>query len=113
VQALAERMQRHQALELADERRVAAEREVRVDPQLERGEAKLFEPRDLALRERLVCEVGERRSLPELERLAERVGPTLLDETLESLEVELARLDANGVTGCASDDAVVAERLAE
>src|SRR5262249_58847437 len=112
VQAFAERMQRREALELADERRIAAEREVGVDPQLERGEAELFEPRDLALRKGLVGEVGERRSPPELERLSECVGPTLVDEALELLEVELARLDRNSATGDAGGEAAVAEALA-
>ncbi len=39
-----------QTLDLADELAVAAEREIRVDAILERGEVKLVEPTDLSLR---------------------------------------------------------------
>jgi len=55
----------HQALELADELAVAAEREIRVDPILERREVKLLEPTDLALRPRFVRELDECRAAPE------------------------------------------------
>src|SRR5215204_5860817 len=67
-------MARYLGLELGDERRVAAEREVGVDPVLERGEPLLLEPRDLRLRERLVAEVGERTPAPQRERLPQLVG---------------------------------------
>ena len=59
-------------LELGDELGVAPEREVGLDPLLERDGAELLEPRDLGLGERLVEEVGERRAAPERERLAQR-----------------------------------------
>ena len=63
-----------EGLELGDERRVPAEREVGLDPLLERREPQLLEPLDGRARERLVGEVGERRPAPELERLAEQRG---------------------------------------
>ena len=63
-----------EALELADELAVAAEGEVRVDAILKRGEAKLLEPADLALRPRLVGELGEWRAAPEREGLAQALG---------------------------------------
>ena len=59
----------HQRLELADQRRVPAEREIRVDPVLERRQALLLEPGSLGLRERLVREVRQRRSAPQRQRL--------------------------------------------
>ncbi len=48
--------------------------EVGVDPLLERGEAQLVEPPDLALRESLVGEVGERRPAPERQAQLEALG---------------------------------------
>ena len=59
-------------LELGDELCVAAEREIGLDPLLQRDRAQLLEPGDLRLRERLVEEVGERGATPERERLAQR-----------------------------------------
>ena len=96
--------------ELADDLCVAAEREVGFEAQLERGQAQLFEPADLVARERLVGEVRKRRAAPEPERLAQQlaglVGVTLgepfaalLEQALEALQVERARLDAQQVAG--------------
>ena len=51
--------------QLAYERAVAAEREIGVDPVLERDEPELLEPFRLRPRERLVHEVGERGPAPE------------------------------------------------
>ena len=70
AQPLAERVLAHKRLQLRDERGVPAELQLRVDPQLKRREADLLEPRDCALRERLVRQVGKRRSAPQVERLA-------------------------------------------
>ena len=69
---LAERVRLDDRLELGDELRVAAEREVGLDPLLEHDGAQLLETGDLGLCERLVREVGERGAAPERERLAER-----------------------------------------
>jgi hypothetical protein len=74
AQALAVRVLADQALERADDIGVLAEREARVDELLERGHVKLLEPADLALRETLVREVGERRAAPQRQRLLERCG---------------------------------------
>ena len=71
AQSLAERVGGDQGLELADERRVAAELELGVDPLLERGEAQLVEPRGLEAREVLLVEIGERGAAPEGERLGQ------------------------------------------
>ena len=48
-------------LELADEVPVPSALELGLDPLLERGEAQLLEPRDLGWRERLECQIRERR----------------------------------------------------
>ena len=102
-------------LELGNERELAAERELRVDPLLDRGEPQLLEPLDLDARERLELEVRKRPALPQRsaarKRLRGRGGVTgrerlasLRDEPLEVLEVELARLDAKQVAGGARDE---------
>ncbi|HEY5660991.1 MAG TPA: hypothetical protein VIR59_09415 [Gaiellaceae bacterium] len=82
-----------------------AEREVGIDPLLERIEAFLLEPRDLRLGERLIRELCERRPAPQRESLAQLRGGDLrlprverflsfLDDVAEAVEVELVRLDA-------------------
>ena len=88
-----------QRLELADQLGIAAERELRLDPPLDRGQAQLLEPGDLRLSERLVGEVGQRRAAPERQRLGrqlqrplglpvgERAAP-FLSQALEKLSVE-------------------------
>ena len=95
-----------EAFQLADELGVAAEREVRLDPPLERRESKLVQPPDRRLRERLVGEVGERRPAPERERFAEslsrgrRLGTVRLPQQAgEAVEIELVGLDAQHVAG--------------
>ena len=52
------------ALQLADQRGGFAERQVSVDPVLDRRQALLGEPGDLTLREGLVRELRQRRSPP-------------------------------------------------
>ena len=65
IQVLTQRLLRDQLLELGDEIVLAPERQVRLDAQLERDEAELFEPVDRRLGERLVGEVLEREAAPE------------------------------------------------
>ena len=62
----------HERLELGGQPRVAAERELGIDAELERGESQLFQARDRRLRERGVGEVRERCAAPEAERLVEQ-----------------------------------------
>ncbi len=68
-------MLRDQLLELADELAVSPEREIGVDPILERRQSKLPEPDDLGLRKRLPGEITERRSAPERKRRPQSVSP--------------------------------------
>ena len=100
----------HERVELAGERAMASGVEVGVDPGLERPEAQFVESRRLGQRKRLERDVRERLPAPEGER-AVRVA--LGEELLEAIDVELARLDANEVPRCPSDDPVGAERLPE
>ncbi|MBA3261287.1 MAG: hypothetical protein H0T69_02190 [Thermoleophilaceae bacterium] len=72
-EALAQRVAAHELLELPDQVRMAAELEVGGDPILECRAAKLFQPADLGLRERLVAEIGERRAAPQRESTCELV----------------------------------------
>ena len=80
------------------------ERQVGLDALFEAGQSQLLEAGDLALRERLVGEVGQRRPAPERERLAQLGGgargiaagersPTLFEEALEPVSVQALRID--------------------
>ena len=64
AQALAEHVLGDQRLELRHQLVMAAERQVGVDPILERGQPELLQPGDLALRERLAVKIGQRLSAP-------------------------------------------------
>ena len=64
AQALPERMLGDERAQLADQVRVAAGGEIRVDALFARRPAQLLEPGDLGLRERLVGQVGERGPAP-------------------------------------------------
>jgi hypothetical protein len=72
-QSLTEGVLTSQTLEFAGQLAMASNLQVRFDPPFERGEAGLFEARRLALSERKVEEVGERRPAPQRERGAEDV----------------------------------------
>ena len=77
-QPLAQRMRADERLELADELRVLADRELRLRALLHQREVELLEPRDLLPRERLVAELGQRLAPPQRERVVEqrrRAGP--------------------------------------
>ena len=81
-----------QRLELADELRVATEREVGLDPLLESRQSEALSRAISRLGPRLVGEVGERRPAPQGQRLAQRarrrgaVGSASLgDEPLEPI----------------------------
>jgi hypothetical protein len=96
------------------------ELEVDVDALLERLQPKLFEPPNLALSEGLEGKIRERRTPPELKRIAELPRPlrwlrlpSLRDQPLEPPRVELIRLDAEKVPRCLCYEDVRAEQLAE
>ncbi len=124
-EALARGMCGHQALELADERRVLSGGEIGIDAQLERREPLLLQARDLRGGERHRRQVPERRTLPQRERLAQRGGrelvlsarqraAPLLDEVLEAGGIELVGAHAQAVAGRRRlDDIRVVQRLAD
>ena len=103
-----------QRLELADHLRVAAERELGLDQLLVRSHPLVLQARDLALGERLVGEVVERRAAPERERRVQRrdrplgaargeLAPPLRQPALEPVRVELLGLDPQLVAVLARD----------
>lgn len=105
VQPLARRVGGHERLELGGERLVPREREVGGDSLLEHEQPQLLEARDLGPGELLVGDVLERRSAPQRERGAQRrrrrvrvarreLVPSARSEPLETLDVELVRLDS-------------------
>ena len=105
AQPLPQRMLDQQLLELPDELGVATQREVRLDPLLEGGDAELFEALDRRPRERLVRQVGERGAAPEAERLPQELRrlfrvicvERLRGQPLEHDQVELLRHEADRV----------------
>jgi hypothetical protein len=107
-------------LQLADDVRMATEGEVGVDAPLQRREPQLLESSDRRLGEGFVCEVGECGAAPERERRAELLGrdrrlgrPRLFEETFESTQVELVRLDLEQIAGRPGEQDLGAKRLAE
>ena len=121
AQTLAERVLGDERLQLGDELVIAAESEVGVDSILERREAQLLEPRDLALCERLVPQVGQRLPAPKRKRLAENSSSAPRDwraaaprqERLEPGQVHLARGGVQQIAGRARPDPICAEQLAQ
>ena len=70
AQALAQRVRRHQLLQLGDQLGVAAVREVGLDPPLEHGEPPLPEPLDLGGRRALELDAVQRLAAPQRQRVA-------------------------------------------
>ena len=80
----------------------------------------LLEPADLPLRPWLVRELDEWRAAPEREGLSQAVGccrrlcrSRLGHETLEAVQIEATRLDAELIARRPGEDHVVADRFAE
>ena len=124
AQALAQGVVPHERLELGEHGAVPAERELGLEPLLERGEPQLLEPPDRRLRERLVRDVGERGAAPEAESVLQQadgglgLGPVerlrgLVRPPLEPVQVEPLRLDVEGVTRRPCLDHLRSEGLAQ
>lgn len=118
AQALAQRMRGDEPLELADEVVVFAEREVGVDPILERGQPSLFEALRFRGRERFEREIRKRRAAPQRERLVQEsgrrggIGALLVsDELLEAEEVDPRRVDLQAVSARMRGENLRAEQL--
>ena len=110
AEAFAERILGDEALQLRDGGRVTSEREVGLDPVLDRAQPELLEPPDLALSEVLVRELGQCRPPPQAERLTKEIvrprrvallqrAPPFSRELLEPHEVEGRALERQAVAG--------------
>ncbi len=89
---------------------MASERELSLDPILDRHQPQLLQAPRLQPRERPVLDIGERPPPPQRLRVAQRPrgrhrvvalerDPPVCDELLERVQVELARLHAQHVPG--------------
>ena len=67
----AQRVAPHEIPQLADELMSASTRQISLQALLDRAEPKLLELRDRCLRERLICEVRQRRAPPQRQRFAQ------------------------------------------
>ena len=92
AQALAQRMLAHQRLQLGHDLGVTAERQVGLEPQLERDQPQLLQPRDLVARERLVLEIRQRRPPPERQRLTQRRAASSAAPAASSVRPRSSRL---------------------
>ena len=101
LQPFAQRVARDEHLELGEDLAMAARRQVAVDRALGRGQVQLLEAADLAGRERLLGDVGERRPAPQRERLARQV---VGDERREAQRIDVAVAQAQLVPAPAGDD---------
>ena len=95
-EALAQRVGPDGRRQLPDELGVSAVAELVLEPCFQRGQTQLLEARDLALREVLEREIGERRAAPECQRLPVAV---LREQLAEAVQIELVRLDTQHVAG--------------
>ncbi len=105
VQVLAERLRRHEPLELADHLGMPPRLHVGVDRHLGSPLAQRVEAPDLRGRERLVRHVGERVTAPQGERLA---GARLLEQPLEAHRVDILARHLQLIAAATRDDAAVA-----
>jgi hypothetical protein len=120
TQPLPQRVLADEQLELADQLGAPAEREIALDPLLQRLQPKPVEPLDLGLRPALVGELGQRRPSPEREGLPEqhvrlrgRGGPGLSHELLEAVQVQRGAIGTKLVRGGDRPDDAVAQLAAE
>ena len=105
-QSLSERVLGDQRLQLRHELTVAPERQVGLDPLLDRPKPELLQVGDLPLGEGLVGEVGQGRPAPQAQRPAEPRRPLggrgparLLDQAPEPVRIDVGRVGRQDVTG--------------
>jgi hypothetical protein len=93
-------------LQLCDRTGVPPQRELGIDPCLDRGQAKLLEARDLVLGKRLKAELRQRWAAPEGEGLGQALEVAALQRALQPLAVELTLLDTQEIAGRLGDEPV-------
>ena len=124
AQPLTQREPVDQRVQLADKCCVLPQRKVGIDPILKRSQPLLLEPRDLALRERLIGEVRQRRPAPQSQCPTKTVtrdsrvsilqrAATLSDHRIELLDIDPAGRGLQQVRAPARDQQAVAERFAQ
>ncbi len=103
-QALTGRMLGNERLDVCNELACQAQREIGVDPVLHHCDAKFLERRDLPLGERLIGEVGQSATAPQIQRFSQLrralsglARSSLLDEPTEPVRVDVRRLDRKDV----------------
>ena len=108
-QPLAQRIAPDRCRELPDQLAVGTQRQIRLEPLLQRGKPQLLELGDRRLRERLIAEICQRCPSPHRQRGSQRAGGLLrvpcrklltsaLEQTTEPVEIQLPGLDAKHVT---------------
>jgi hypothetical protein len=119
---LAERMLLHERLQLRYELCTSPEGKLRLDPLFDRHPPTLLETHRLCPRERLVQQIGERGPTPQRQRRVQcrcgirdssprrRLTP-LLEQTLESIEVQLLRFDPQQIARGTPREPAPSERL--
>ena len=121
-ETLSQRMLSHEPLELGDQRRSSAERELRFDPRLQNAQPQLVESLGLGADRWVVEHVAPRRSAPQRERLAQRAGGGVMvaglrcaaggrRQLFEPIGVKLARLHTEQVAAGLAQQPVMAEQL--
>jgi hypothetical protein len=114
-QTLVVRVLADQRLQLPHHLGMGAERQLRLDQRLQRGDPQVLEPGDLPLREGLVGELRQRRAAPQRQRLLERrngalrvgagqLGAPLGHQPLEALRVEAVGIERQLVAALARHD---------
>ena len=108
----------HEGIQLSDERRVPPELELCVDQVFLRRDAQLVEPRGLEPGEVLLVEIGERRSAPEPERVAQQLDPPgrirvprVREQPLEAVDVDGVARHGKPVAGRLRDEHVPTDQL--
>jgi hypothetical protein len=101
VEALTQRLDGDEPLELRDHLAMPAALEVVLDRELKRRQPQLLQPPDLRARERHVGHIIERRAAPQSQRLAQRAPR---EQALEALRIDRADADAQLIAMAARDD---------
>ena len=114
----------YQSLELGDQLGATSDRELGVNPILQSAKPALLEPLRLERGKRLVEEIGEGRSSPDRQRVAQGlrrrrsvagrsgIAPTA-HQALEAAKVQLFGADAQPVSGRSANEPIRAEQAAQ
>ena len=121
AQPLSEHVLGDQRLELRHQLEMAAGRQIGIDPILQRREPQLLQPGDLALRERLAPQIGQRLPPPQRQRITQpgRAIPGIpartrpLDQQLKPRHIDLIRRRAQQIPRRPRPDPLSPQQLAQ